>query len=209
MSRKVTVAATQMACTWEVEQNVDRAEKLVRQAAGQGAQIVLIQELFDTPYFCQDQKARALRPRPAAGGPPDPRAHEEAGGRARGRAAGLAASSGPNNAFYNSLVIVDADGRELGRLPQEPHPRRAGLSGEVLLQSRRHRLQGLGHALCAASASAICWDQWFPEAARAMALQGAELLFYPDRHRLRAAGPGHRHARTTGSAPCRAMPRPT
>ena len=65
------------------------------------------------------------------------------------------------------------------RLSQEPHPRRARLSGEVLLPARRHRLQGRGRRSSARIGVGICWDQWYPEAARAMVLMGAEVLLYP------------------------------
>ena len=58
---KVTVAATQMACSWDVPGNVDRAEQLVREAAGQGAQLILLQELFETPYFCIEQEFKHLK----------------------------------------------------------------------------------------------------------------------------------------------------
>ena len=60
MSRLIKVAATQMACDWDIQGNVDRAEQLVREAAGQGAQIILIQELFETPYFCIEQNHKHL-----------------------------------------------------------------------------------------------------------------------------------------------------
>ena len=62
MSRLVTVAATQMTCDWNIQGNVDRAEQLVREAAGRGAQIILIQELFETPYFCIEQNHKHLDP---------------------------------------------------------------------------------------------------------------------------------------------------
>ena len=67
--REVTVAATQMACDWDRDRNVARAEALVREAARRGAPIVLLQELFENPYFCKDQSASAFRPGPAVRGP--------------------------------------------------------------------------------------------------------------------------------------------
>ena len=177
MPRTVTVAATQMACGWDLEANVAKAEKLVRGAAGQGAQIVLIQELFETPYFCQDQKQALFElARPREGHP------------TIARFAGLAAELGvvlpvsfferANNAFYNALVVLDADGRDLGlyrksHIPdgpgyQEKFYFNPGDTGFKVFQTRH-----------AAIGVAVCWDQWFPECARAMALQGAEILFYP------------------------------
>ena len=175
--REVTVAATQMACSWERAANLDRAEALVREAAGHGAQVVLLQELFETPYFCPDQKqalfalARPLEDNPVIA-----------------RFAALAAELGvvlplsfferANNAHYNSLALLDADGRVLGlyrksHIPdgpgyQEKFYFNPGDTGFKVWDTRFGRL-GVG----------ICWDQWFPESARAMALQGAEILFYP------------------------------
>ena len=177
MPRTVTVAATQMACGWDLEANVAKAEKLVREAAGRGAQIVLIQELFETPYFCQDQKQALFElARPREGHP------------TIARFAGLAAELGvvlpvsfferANNAFYNALVVLDADGRDLGlyrksHIPdgpgyQEKFYFNPGDTGFKVFQTRH-----------AAIGVAVCWDQWFPECARAMALRGAEILFYP------------------------------
>jgi len=142
----VTVAATQMACSWDREANVARAEKLVRSAARQGANVILLQELFETPYFCKDHLAK----------------HFE-------RA---------NNAYYNSLVMVDADGSVLGiyrksHIPEGPgyHEKFYFSPGDTGFKVWRTRFGTLGVA--------VCWDQWFPEAARAMALKGAEILFYP------------------------------
>ena len=111
--REVTVAATQMACSWDREANVAEAESLVREAAGQGAQVVLIQELFETPYFCCDQKEEHFS-----------LAHPAEGHPLLERMVALAAElqvvlpvsffERANNAHYNSLAMIDADGRNLG-----------------------------------------------------------------------------------------------
>ena len=175
--RQVTVAATQMACTWDREANVKNAEALVRDAAGAGAQVVLIQELFETPYFCVDQKQDHFA-----------LAHPVAGHPVLERMSALAQELGvvlpvsfferANNAHYNSLAMIDADGRTLGvyrktHIPDGPGYREKfyfnpGDSGFRVWQTR-HGCLGAG----------ICWDQWFPECARAMAVMGAEILFYP------------------------------
>jgi N-carbamoylputrescine amidase len=175
--REVTVAATQMACSWDREANLAGAEALVREAAGQGAQVVLIQELFETPYFCVDQKQDYFAlAAPAEGNP------------LLARMAALAAElevvlpvsffERANNAHYNSLAMIDADGRSLGvyrksHIPdgpgyQEKYYFNPGDTGFRVWPTRYGTL-GCG----------ICWDQWFPECARAMALMGAEILFYP------------------------------
>jgi N-carbamoylputrescine amidase len=173
----VTVAATQMACTWDREANLRNAEDLVREAAGQGAQIVLLQELFETPYFCKDQKEEHFALAREADGHP-----------VLARMSALAAELSvvlpvsfferANTAYYNALAMIDADGRNLGVYRKSHIPDGPGYQekfyfnpGDSGFKVWRTRHGDLG--------AAVCWDQWFPEAARAMALQGAEVLFYP------------------------------
>ncbi|WP_193368136.1 N-carbamoylputrescine amidase [Pelagibius marinus] len=175
--RKVTVAASQMACSWDREANVAGAEALVREAAGQGAQVVLIQELFETPYFCQDQKREYFA-----------LAQPVEGNTVLARMSALAAELSvvlpvsfferANNAHYNSLAMVDADGSVLGVYRKSHIPDGPGYQekfyfnpGDTGFRVWKTRYGTLG--------SGICWDQWFPECARAMALMGAEILFYP------------------------------
>jgi len=175
--REVTVAATQMTCSWDREANVAGAEALVREAAGQGAQIVLIQELFETPYFCCDQKQEHFAlAAPAEGNPLLARMAKLA--RELEVVLPVSFFEQANNANYNSIAIIDADGENLGiyrksHIPdgpgyQEKYYFNPGDSGFKVWQTRYGTL-GCG----------ICWDQWFPECARAMALMGAEILFYP------------------------------
>ncbi len=175
--RNVTVAATQMACTDVVSENVERGEKLVRDAAGRGANVVLLQELFEGYYFCQDELpefyARAL---PAEGHP----TIEHFMGVAKELGVVLPVSfyEEAGNARFNSIAIIDADGRNLGiyrktHIPhgsgyQEKYYFSPGDTGFKVWNTQFGRL-GVG----------ICWDQWFPETARSMAVMGAELLFFP------------------------------
>ena len=170
-------AVTQMACSWDVDANLEAAERLVREAAGQGARLVLLQELFETPYFCAAQEARHFElARPLEGHP------------VIGRFAALAAELGvvlPVSFFeragrqvFNSVAVVDADGSVLGHyrkthIPQGPGYEEKyyftpGDTGFRVWDTAAGRI-GVG----------ICWDQWFPEAARAMALMGADVLLYP------------------------------
>lgn len=177
MVKQVTVAATQMSCSWDKESNLQQAEKLVREAAQQGAQIILLQELFETPYFCIsiDLTHFAL-------------ATEVANNPAIKKFSAIAKEldvvipvsfyelSGPVR--YNSIAIIDATGDVLGvyrktHIPDtdgylEKYYFSPGDTGFKVWQTKYAKI-GVG----------ICWDQWFPEAARDMALQGAELLFYP------------------------------
>lgn len=176
-SREVVVAATQFACGWDVAANIANAEKLVRQAAKQGAQIILIQELFETPYFCIEQDSRHLA---LATSIADNRAINHFAKIARELNVVLPISffEKANSSFFNSIVIIDADGRNLGlyrkaHIPngpgyQEKNYFSPGDTGFKVWDTKYARI-GVG----------ICWDQWFPECARAMALMGAELLFYP------------------------------
>ena len=174
---KVTVAATQMACTWNRDANLARAEKLIREAARRGAQIVLIQELFETPYFCKDHLASHLDlALPLEGHP----AVEHFRGLARelGLVLPVSVFERANKAFFNSLVMVDANGAVLGsyrksHIPEGPgyHEKFYFSPGDTGFKVFQTQFGKLG--------AAICWDQWFPETARCMALLGAEILLYP------------------------------
>jgi N-carbamoylputrescine amidase len=175
--REITVAATQMACSWDTHDNLDRAEALVRQAAADGAHAILLQELFETPYFCKDQKAELFNlARPFEGHQVIARFSQLA--RELGVVLPISFFERANNAHYNSLAMIDADGAILGRyrkshIPdgpgyQEKFYFNPGDSGFMVFDTHFGRM-----------GTAVCWDQWFPEAARAMALQGAEVLFYP------------------------------
>mgnify|MGYP000863215607 FL=1 len=175
--RNLTVAITQMASRHDWAKNCDAAEALVRQAAKAGAKLILLQELFDGDYFCIEQHAKFFEG-----------ADELDRHRTVKRFAALAKELGvvlpvsvferANTAHYNTTVIVDADGRQLGfyrktHIPdgrgyQEKFYFSPGDTGFKVWETGVGKV-GLG----------ICWDQWFPEAARAMALMGAEILLYP------------------------------
>ncbi len=177
MTREVTLAATQMACTWELEENLAKAERLVREAAGRGAHIVLLQELFETPYFCisEDTRHFALA-RPFEGHPTIARFSRLAA--ELGVVIPVSFFERAGQAFFNTVAIVDADGAVLGRYRKSHIPDSGGYEekyyfspGDTGLKvwETRHARIGVG----------ICWDQWFPETARCMALLGAEVLMYP------------------------------
>lgn len=173
----VRVAASQMACSWDVDGNLDCAEALVRKAAEEGANIVLLQELFATPYFCPEQNPKHFL-----------LAHEVEGHPFLPRFSSLAKELGvvlpvsfferSNNAYFNSVMVMDADGGALGvyrksHLPQGPGYEEKfyfnlGDTGFRVWDTAFGRI-GVG----------VCWDQWFPECARAMALKGADILLYP------------------------------
>lgn len=174
---KVTVAAVQSAFTDDVSTNVARMTELVRAAAAQGARIILMPELFEGHYFPTAQREEDFaRARPVNGHPTI--AHFAALARELQVVLPVSffESSGP--AYYNSIAMLDADGTMLGvyrksHIPdgpgyQEKFYFRPGNTGFKAWQTRYGTI-GAG----------ICWDQWFPEAARAMTLQGADILLYP------------------------------
>jgi N-carbamoylputrescine amidase len=175
--RQVTVAATQMACEPDAAANIARAEKLVREAAAKGAQIILIQELFETPYFCQDQIYDYL----ALAKPLGENAaikHFAPIAKELGVVLPISVYERAGQSNFNSIVILDADGSNLGFYRKSHIPDGPGYSEKFYFSpgdtgfkvwDTKYARIGVG----------ICWDQWFPETARAMALMGAELLFFP------------------------------
>lgn len=174
---KVTVAATQMACGPDRQANIARAEKLVRDAAGRGANVILIQELFESPYFCKDHLAQHFElATPIADNPAIARLSRVAA--ELGVVLPLSVFERAHNAYFNTLAMVDADGRLLGtyrksHIPESPgyHEKFYFSPGDTGFKVWPTRFGTLGVA--------VCWDQWFPEGARAMALMGADMLFYP------------------------------
>lgn len=175
--RNVTLAATQMACSWDIDENVARADALVRAAHAQGANIILLQELFETPYFCIEQDPRHLA---LAREVSDSRVVQHFSELARELGVVLPISffERSGQAYFNSLVVVDADGSQVSHyrkthIPQNPGYEEKfyfspGDTGFVVSGTRFGRI-GCG----------ICWDQWFPETARSLVLQGAEILLFP------------------------------
>ena len=175
--RKVTVAATQMSCSWDREENMKKAESLVRQAAEKGANIILLQELFETPYFPQIQSFDYMN---MCTTPEENPAVQRFCEVAKELSVVLPISfyEKAGNTGFNTLAIIDADGEILGyyrktHIPDGlPYAEKfyftPGDTGFKVWDTRYGKI-GCG----------ICWDQWFPESARCMALLGAEPLFYP------------------------------
>ncbi len=177
MMRQVTVAATQMACSWDRGANIAKTEQLVRAAALRGAQIILPQELFETPYFCKDQKQELFALAAPVGDHP---VLQRMSALAAELAVVLPVSffERANNAYYNSLAMIDADGRILGVYRKSHIPDGPGYQEKFYFNPGDTGFQ-VYQTRYAAVGAAICWDQWFPESARCMALQGAEILCYP------------------------------
>lgn len=175
--RKVKVAATQMSCSWNREEVLDKAEKLVRKAAAEGANIILLQELFETPYFCQKQKFEYFDlAKPLSENAAVKRFTEVA--KELQVVLPISFYEKAGNTAFNTIAVIDADGTILGTYRKTHIP--DGLPyaekfyftpGDTGFKVWKTKYADIGVG--------ICWDQWFPEAARSMALLGAELLFYP------------------------------
>lgn len=171
------LSAIQMAMAEDVSTNVATAERLVRDAAKQGAQVVLIPELFEGHYFCKDQTAEDLkRALPIEGHPTVE--HFRSVAKELGVVLPISVYERANNALYNTVAMIDADGTMMGIYRKSHIPDGPGYTEKYYFSpgdtgfrvwNTRHGSIGVG----------ICWDQWFPEAARAMALQGAEAILYP------------------------------
>ena len=174
---EVTVAAVQMAMAENVDVNVKTAERLVRDAAARGAQVILVPELFEGPYFCKDMLPKHFdRARPIDGHPTI--AHFAELAAELGVVLPVSVYERANRATYNSVAVVDADGSVLGTYRKSHIPDGPGYTekyyfnpGDTGFRVWPTRFGTIGVG--------ICWDQWFPEAARAMALMGAEFLLYP------------------------------
>ena len=175
--KEVTVAATQMACSNDINKNVSNAEKLVRQAASKGAQIILIQELFESQYFCMDQKEELFELSKPFDNHPTIKKFSEL---AKELKVVLPVSffEKANRAHYNSVAIVDADGSILGKYRKSHIPDGPGYQEKFYFNPGDTGFK-VWNTKYAKIGVGICWDQWFPEAARSMVLNGAELLLYP------------------------------
>ena len=176
--REVTIAAIQMSCSRDVKENIEKAAKLIRAAAGAGAQIILPSELFERQYFCQERRydyydyAKPFSENDAVQSM-----------KALAKELGVVIpvsfyEAGEGRQLFNSVAVIDADGEVLGiyrktHIPddhyyQEKFYFTPGNTGFKAFKTRYATI-GVG----------ICWDQWFPETARALAVNGAEILFYP------------------------------
>ncbi|WP_409967591.1 N-carbamoylputrescine amidase [Bengtsoniella intestinalis] len=172
-----TLAAIQMAMTSEVQENIATAERLVRQAASQGANIILLPELFERPYFCQERQyehyafATPVAENPAV-------RHFQAVAKALNIVLPISFYERDGNRLFNSIAMIDGDGTVMGvyrktHIPDDHYYQEkfyfvSGDTGFTVWDTCHGRI-GVG----------ICWDQWFPETARALALNGAEFLLYP------------------------------
>ncbi|EKA7413924.1 N-carbamoylputrescine amidase [Vibrio parahaemolyticus] len=177
MSKVVKFAALQLTKSWDLEDNLAKAKKAIREAAQNGANVILPQELFAAPYFCKKQEAKYFE-----------LAEETANNHLIQEMSALAKELGvvipvsyfekAGNTFFNSLVMIDADGTVLDNYRKSHIPDGPGYSekyyfspGDTGFKVWQTKFGKFG--------AGICWDQWFPELARSLALHGAEAIFYP------------------------------
>lgn len=175
--RNVTVAAIQMSVPDSPEKSLEKAEMLVRKAAAEGAQVILLPELFENWYFCQERRYDSYKLASPADRSPAVRRFSDVA-KELGVVIPVSFYEQDGNVLYNSIAMTDADGSILGvyrktHIPddhfyQEKFYFTPGGTGFKVWDTRYGKI-GVG----------ICWDQWFPEAARCMALMGAEMLLYP------------------------------
>lgn len=187
--RKVSVAATQMTCSPNRDENMEVADKLVREAASKGAQVILLQELFETLYFCQTQNpeffslAAAVEDNPAV-------RHFSVLAKQLGVVLPISFFEKKNQVYYNTVAVIDADGSLLGIYRKTHIPDGPGYQEKFYFNpgDTGFRVWETGYATIGVG---ICWDQWFPEAARSMALMGADILFYPTAIGSEPRNPGY------------------
>ncbi len=176
-SEPLRIALVQMSCEAEPQRNLDKALTRIDEAAARGAKVICLQELFRSRYFCQSEEARSFDLAEPVPGPTS----EALGAAAAARKVVVVGSifeRRTEGIYHNTAVVMDADGRLAGRyrkmhIPDDPHYYEKFYFTPGDLDFTAHRT---AHATVGAL---VCWDQWFPEAARLVALAGAQIVFYP------------------------------
>ena len=174
---KIKVAATQMSCDWKIENNIKKSIHLIEKAAKEGANIILLQELFQTPYFCIQYDEEIFK---LAQTFENNSLLNKMSKIAKKHQVVLPISffEKDNNAYFNSIAVIDADGRILGKYRKSHIPDGAGYLEKYYFNPGNTGFK-VWETAYGKIGIGICWDQWFPEVARIMALKGAEVLFYP------------------------------
>lgn len=174
---KVTVAAIQSAFSNQEAANIEKTTHFVREAAKKGAQIILPSELFEGVYFCREEKDEFFSlAKPYANHPTI--AHFKKLAKELNVAIPVSFFELDGNLYYNSLAMIDADGTDLGLYRKSHIPDGPGYEEKFYFRPGNTGFKAFKTKFATIGVG-ICWDQWFPECARAMMLKGAELLFYP------------------------------
>ncbi|MHA6287539.1 N-carbamoylputrescine amidase [Maricaulis sp. CAU 1757] len=177
MARHIRIAALQSAFTTDLQENIDRVSGMIREAARDGAQVVLAPELFQNHYFCKSQDEKWFATAyPADSHPCVIALQKLAADLDVVLPVSIYERDGPH--YYNSMVMIDAGGEILGTYRKSHIP-----DGPGYMEKFYFRPGDTGFKVWDTAAGrigvGICWDQWFPEAARSMAMMGAEVLLYP------------------------------
>lgn len=176
-SRTLRVAALQLALPGPIDANIDAVAQLVEKAADDGAQIILPPELFEGPYFCTvEDEALFARAFPVADHPSVRRMQDIAG--RRGVAIPTSIFERDGHHYYNTLVMIGPDGAIMGTYRKSHIPDGPGYEEKYYFRPGNTGFK-VWDLFGACIGVGVCWDQWYPECARAMALMGAEVLFYP------------------------------
>ena len=174
---KVTVAAIQMACSWDVKKNLEVAESLVREAAAQGANVALLQELFETPYFCLEQDPKYFDlAKPFCKNSTIERFSKLA--KEFDMVIPISFFERANHVFFNSVAMIDAGGEIMGVYRKTHIPNGIGYQEKQYFSPGDLGLK-VWYTKFGTIGLGVCWDQWFPEMARCLCLMGAEILLYP------------------------------
>ncbi|HSA60346.1 MAG TPA: carbon-nitrogen hydrolase [bacterium] len=177
-SRDVTIAVVQMSCAEEPAENLDKAVSKIAEAAKAGAQIVCLQELFGSRYFCQVNDRKFFSLAEAVPGPSTEILSKAAKENKVVVVGSLFEKDGAN--YYNTACVLDADGRYLGKYRKVHIPDDLPNHYSELFYFKHGDLgYPVFQTQFAKIGVQVCWDQWFPEGARSLALQGAEIIFYP------------------------------
>ena len=171
------VACSQISCTWDEDKNIDKAEQLINKAVKKGVNIFLLQELFTSPYFCSSQDPKFFK---LAQPFENNNLIEKFSKIASKFSVVLPVSffEKDKNSYYNSVAIIDSNGEVLGKYRKSHIPQNPGYEEKYYFSPGNSGFKVWETRVCKIGVG-ICWDQWFPEAARLTALKGAEIIFYP------------------------------
>ena len=174
---EIKVACSQMKCTWDQEENFNKAEKLISNAAAENVNIFLLQELFATPYFCSIQDPKFFRlAQPFENNDLLKKFSKIAS--KYNIVLPISFFEKDQNSYYNSVAIIDSKGSILGKYRKSHIPQNPGYEEKYYFTPGNSGFKVWDVGICKIGVG-ICWDQWFPECARSMALDGADILFYP------------------------------
>ena len=175
--REVTFAATQMACSKNSRDNIDKAVNLIESAAKKGANVILIQELFETQYFCKDQKEELFElAKPFEDNPTIHLMSQVA--KDNNVVLPVSFFEKSNKAHFNTIAMIDSDGTIMGRYRKSHIPDGPGYQEKFYFNPGNTGFKVWDTKFCKVGVG-ICWDQWSSEAAKIMALKGAEVILYP------------------------------